>query len=255
MAEKFSFFNAELVGDTYDRSYTAEDLANYFKSFVTNGVYSVGTNLAVAANGMGVKVGVGKAFINGYFYDNTAELPLTIAVADGAQARIDRVVVRLDLTNRYVKCFVKTGAAAAVPTAPELTRNSTIYELALADIVVAAGATSIADSAITDKRADSALCGFVGAVGEGTAVSIAESALASAATANNTAATAVSTANSAVTTANSKEPAFTKNNAFNKNFGSAANTVCQGNDARLSNARRASNITMGSDGRLWVNYS
>lgn len=33
------------------------------------------------------------------------------------------------------------------------------------------------------------------------------------------------------------EPAFTKNNAFNKNFGTAAGTVCQGNDARLSDAR------------------
>lgn len=51
------------------------------------------------------------------------------------------------------------------------------------------------------------------------------------------------------------EPAFTKNNAFNKNFGSAAGTVCQGNDSRLSNARRASNITMGYDGNLWINYS
>lgn len=30
-----------------------------------------------------------------------------------------------------------------------------------------------------------------------------------------------------------KEPAFTKNTAFNKNFGSSANTVTQGNDARL----------------------
>lgn len=33
------------------------------------------------------------------------------------------------------------------------------------------------------------------------------------------------------------EPAFAKNNAFNKNFGTAAGTVCQGNDARLSDAR------------------
>lgn len=33
------------------------------------------------------------------------------------------------------------------------------------------------------------------------------------------------------------EPAFGKNTAFNRNFGTAANTVCQGNDARLSNAR------------------
>lgn len=38
---------------------------------------------------------------------------------------------------------------------------------------------------------------------------------------------------------NGKEPGFTKNAAFNKNFGTAAGTVCQGNDTRLSNARPA----------------
>lgn len=35
------------------------------------------------------------------------------------------------------------------------------------------------------------------------------------------------------------EPAFSKGSAFNKNFGTAAGTVCQGNDARLANARPA----------------
>lgn len=39
------------------------------------------------------------------------------------------------------------------------------------------------------------------------------------------------------------EPAFTKNTAFNKNFGSSAGTVCQGNDSRLSNARPASDVS------------
>lgn len=33
------------------------------------------------------------------------------------------------------------------------------------------------------------------------------------------------------------EPAFTKNTAFNKNFGTAADTVCEGDDVRLSDAR------------------
>ena len=33
------------------------------------------------------------------------------------------------------------------------------------------------------------------------------------------------------------EPAFTKNTAFNKNFGTISGTVCQGNDSRLSDAR------------------
>ncbi len=36
---------------------------------------------------------------------------------------------------------------------------------------------------------------------------------------------------------NSREPGFTKNTAFNKNFGNAAGTVCQGNDSRLSDQR------------------
>ena len=35
----------------------------------------------------------------------------------------------------------------------------------------------------------------------------------------------------------SKEPSFTKNTAFNKNFGTTTGTVCQGNDSRLSDAR------------------
>jgi len=48
------------------------------------------------------------------------------------------------------------------------------------------------------------------------------------------------------------EPAFTKNTAFNKNFGSAAGTVTQGNDSRLSDARtptahKTSHATGGSD--------
>lgn len=39
------------------------------------------------------------------------------------------------------------------------------------------------------------------------------------------------------------EPAFTKNTAFNKNFGTAAGTVCEGDDERLSNARPASDVS------------
>jgi hypothetical protein len=36
-----------------------------------------------------------------------------------------------------------------------------------------------------------------------------------------------------------KEDAFSKNSAFNKNFGTEAGTVCEGNDSRLSNSRPA----------------
>lgn len=52
------------------------------------------------------------------------------------------------------------------------------------------------------------------------------------------------------------EPAFTKNTAFNRNFGESGDTVCRGNDGRLSNARRASNISMSLSGtNLSISYS
>lgn len=52
------------------------------------------------------------------------------------------------------------------------------------------------------------------------------------------------------------EPEFEKNSAFNKDFGNAAGTVCEGDDSRLSNARRASNITMTLSGTtLRVTYT
>ena len=46
------------------------------------------------------------------------------------------------------------------------------------------------------------------------------------------------------------EPAFTKGTAFNKNFGTASGTVCQGNDSRLSDARtpKSHASTHASDG-------
>lgn len=40
------------------------------------------------------------------------------------------------------------------------------------------------------------------------------------------------------------EPAFTKNSAFNKSFGTIADTVCEGNDSRLSDTRTPSDISV-----------
>ena len=81
--------------------------------------------------------------------------------SNGVNPRIDRVVVRWDAVERKISTMVLTGTAAASPTAPSLTRSDNIYELALADIAVAAGAVSLAAGDITDRRLDTALCGTV----------------------------------------------------------------------------------------------
>lgn len=157
--EKSSFFNSV----SGDRKYSAEDWAAYFSSFISNGVFlSPSTSLQVMASvGMNITVKAGSGFTNGYFYRNTTDLIKTLSVADGVYNRIDRIVKRWSLVNRNITVQVLEGAAATVPTAPVLTRNAEIYEEALADIYIPAGATSIVQSNITDRRADSKLCGIV----------------------------------------------------------------------------------------------
>ena len=163
MAEKSSFFNAELVGDSWDRTYTAEDYADYFSSFIGNGVFpNPSSNLLVIANNnMSVTLSKGKAWINGYMYYNDDELKLTIDNADGVLKRIDRIVIRLDLVNREIKSYVKKGTASSSPMGTDLTRTSTVYELCIAEIQVNAGAISILQSNITDTRLNNNLCGIV----------------------------------------------------------------------------------------------
>ena len=160
--EKSSFFNSV----SHDRTYRAEDWAEYFASFIGNGVFPVpSTGLQVVVdNGMNLLLKAGKAWINGYFYNNTSDLTITIGTADGQLNRIDRIVVRWDLTNRIISAEVKSSAYSASPTAPALQRDADIYELALADVYVGAGVTAITQSNITDRRLNTSLCGIVAAV-------------------------------------------------------------------------------------------
>lgn len=300
MAERYSFFNAEVdTSGNYDRTYLAEDIASYFASFVGNGVYanSADNLKIVPSDAMTIAVKAGKGWINGYYYENDSDLEFLLDNADGAKGRIDSVVLRLDLTNRYLRIFVKKGALATNPVAPTLTRNADVYELQLATISVPAGATAIAEAQMTDTRFNSAVCGIVAGVIEQIDTTNLFSQYDDAFNTWFEGAKGILNSDTAIqlsnridtvdgeiqkivdgttqttpiahthddryytetemdTKLNGKEPAFTKNNAFNKNFGTAAGTVCQGNDSRLSNARRASNITMSlASGNLWISYS
>ena len=167
MAEKYSFFNAVMDSNgNYDREYLAEDFASYFASFIGNGVYAEpASSLKVnAAGGFKVAVSAGKAWVNGYFYENTAEKTFTLDVESSeGKTRIDAIVLRLDLTNRRLTTGWKKGTASTNPVPPNMTRNSNIYELCLAEIKVAGGASSIAQMDITDCRFTSN-CGVVSGV-------------------------------------------------------------------------------------------
>lgn len=157
--EKSGFFNSS----GGDRIYDATDFAAYFGSLVSNGIFYANiTNLQVTpASGMTVSIAPGSAWINGYRYENTEALNKTLSTAHGSFPRIDRIVVRWSLLERSIVTAVLTGTAAASPSAPALTRNTNIYELCLAEILVPQAATSIVIGNITDTRLNTTLCGTV----------------------------------------------------------------------------------------------
>ena len=159
MAEKSSFFTS-LNGD---RKYKSSDFAEYFSTFIGNGVFpNPSTNLLVTSNGdMTINLSPGFAWINGYMYHNTDNLTLTVEHADSALKRIDRVVLKCDFINREIKAYVKKGSFASNPIAPNLERGVNAYELSISDILVENGVISIQQSKITDTRLDENVCGIV----------------------------------------------------------------------------------------------
>lgn len=169
MAEKYSFFNAEMTDDgKYDREYLAEDLAAYFASFIGNGVYAKDTNSlkVVPVGGMNLAVKAGKGWCNGYYYENDSDLILTVDNASGTLDRIDSVVLRLDFINRYMRVFVKKGIESSSPSAPALTRTEDVYELQLATVYVKAAIIELKDGNVTDTRFYDSVCGVVKGVVE-----------------------------------------------------------------------------------------
>lgn len=157
---KSSFFNSV----NYDRVYSAEDWAEYFKRFIGNGVYAQpDTGMQIVSDGgMGIKCLDGSCFINGYTGVATEiEDKLTLEIGGILYDRIDAVVARLDLNKRDIHIEVIQGLPAETPEKPEHIRNEIIFDLVLAYVTVSVGATEITDADIEDVRADETLCGFV----------------------------------------------------------------------------------------------
>ncbi len=165
MAEQSGFFNAHLIDGEYDRVYLAEHFAKYFASFIGNGIFGGKSNELMVREtevpSMGVRVLSGQAWIDGYWYENDNEHPLTIDIADGVLHRIDSVVVRWNHSERIIRMAIKKGVSATNPVAPIVQRDDDYYELKLADIYVKAGATRITQANITDKRYNTDVCGLV----------------------------------------------------------------------------------------------
>lgn len=163
--ERCGFFDANLVGEEYDRVYLAAQFAAYFASFIGNGVYAEHSNqlqvVAMPTPQMQVGVEKGQGWINGYWYENTDTMYLPIEVADGVLNRIDSIVLRLGFAERNMWLMVKKGTPAINPIAPEVTRTADYYDLQLATISIPASSIRITQAQIQDTRMNQDVCGWV----------------------------------------------------------------------------------------------
>ena len=152
--EKSFPFNAVITDGVPDRVYTAEDFAAERAAYVSNGV-TAGDALTVSPSALGgvrVDIAPGTAVIDGYTYFNTDALTLSLNPAHSTYARMDLIVLRLDLEARRMYCAVHTGTAAANPLLPDVQSGASVREIPLASVTVFAGDGAVESAQITDLR-------------------------------------------------------------------------------------------------------
>lgn len=141
----------------------------------TSGVFGAQNNAAVkAAGGMNVSVTDGVGWItnadgDGVVWWNNSQksngnpVKLTLAAADTAMDRLDRIIVEWKTTSYAdlpeIRVLQGNPAINALP--PTLTNDAVIRQLSLANVRVKAGATSVNAADITDERLDKSVCGLV----------------------------------------------------------------------------------------------
>lgn len=139
-----------------DRKYSADQMSEYFEGLIGDGIYeSVGQALVVTPGaGLTVNIGTGRGIIKCHWIDNDTVANLEISSHSSLPMYV-AIVMRYDHPNRLMQFATVNGTPATNPSKPTLTNTNTVKELALAYILVPAGATSISAADIEDARSES----------------------------------------------------------------------------------------------------
>lgn len=149
--EHYGFFDG-------DNLYGQDDFNRYYANMFENGVSieDGSMTMGVSIDGASINIAPGFAIVNGFYLYNDSVKSIELS-RDSNYDRIDRVVIRLDLSSKSVSIEHKQGTAGSNPQVPGLQRDNIIYELSLAQIKVPKAGSII----VTDERFRRELCGAI----------------------------------------------------------------------------------------------
>ena len=122
MAFYSGFFNAKGM----DRVYTAEDFTGYLSSIICDGVldsYGMAFSLTAADRGLTVKLGTGKAWIDGHYFLSDAVYSIDLSsYVDESLPRFVAICIVCDTNEnvRSVRLELVSGTPAEYPAVPEM---------------------------------------------------------------------------------------------------------------------------------------
>lgn len=137
---KYGFFNSV----SGDRTYNADDVSNFFKGVLSDGIFKSYANelKVVPTGGMSVNVLSGKALINSKYLENNDQVLIEIE-EELESTRYDIIIAFCDIEQRLCGIMV----------APDNTQQTNTFKfITLARIRIMPGDTEILSSSITDYR-------------------------------------------------------------------------------------------------------
>lgn len=150
MAITCGFFNS-LEGD---RKYDARQMGEMFDGLIMDGVFmSIGDALKTTpSSGMTVAVGTGRAWFLHTWTKNDSEYLIEVSAAESVLNRIDTIVLDVDNTEAVRNNTIKLikGTPASNAKRQTLINTTDHKQIPLADILVPAGATTLATTNITN---------------------------------------------------------------------------------------------------------
>lgn len=150
--EHYGFFNG-------DQEYGQDEFSRYFDNIFQSGISVDNNNLTFRVysdESNKIKIEPGFAIIKGFYLYNDSLKILNIPTNTNYD-RIDRIIIKLNLSTKVVSIERKSGTATSNPVAPNLQRDNLIWELSLAQVKI----SNSGNINIIDERFRSELCGAI----------------------------------------------------------------------------------------------